>query len=111
MLLFLADVDCKFIRYTVKNAGPNEATLHFLQNIWFRNTWAWADHEGMLALTVLIWLLIFFSGSSHHNVRPTITHVPNTQGIQMNVHHADLGDFVFLAEKTDSLELFEFLRL
>ncbi len=31
---------------TVENAGPDEATLHVLPTLWFRNTWSWgyADH-------------------------------------------------------------------
>src|SRR5690606_34338032 len=26
---------------TVANRGPEEATLHVLPTLWFRNTWAW----------------------------------------------------------------------
>ncbi len=29
------------IRVSVRNAGPDEATLHVLPTLWFRNTWAW----------------------------------------------------------------------
>jgi hypothetical protein len=29
------------IRLTVRNAGPDEATLHILPTLWFRNTWSW----------------------------------------------------------------------
>ena len=29
------------MRITVKNHGPDEATLHVLPTLWFRNTWAW----------------------------------------------------------------------
>jgi hypothetical protein len=29
------------IRMRVRNAGPDESTLHVLPTIWFRNTWAW----------------------------------------------------------------------
>ena len=34
------------MRITVENAGPDEATLHILPTLWFRNTWAWGptDH-------------------------------------------------------------------
>ena len=34
------------MRITVENAGPEEATLHVLPTLWFRNTWAWGptDH-------------------------------------------------------------------
>jgi hypothetical protein len=35
------------MRITVENAGPEEATLHVLPQLWYRNTWSWgyADHE------------------------------------------------------------------
>jgi hypothetical protein len=29
------------LRVTVHNAGPDEATLHVLPTLWFRNTWSW----------------------------------------------------------------------
>jgi hypothetical protein len=29
------------VRITVENRGPDEATLHLLPTLWFRNTWAW----------------------------------------------------------------------
>ena len=29
------------MRITVRNAGPDEATLHVLPTLWFRNTWSW----------------------------------------------------------------------
>ena len=29
------------IRITVENRGPDEATVHLLPTLWFRNTWAW----------------------------------------------------------------------
>ncbi|MEP6559741.1 MAG: glucosidase, partial [Nakamurella sp.] len=29
------------MRITVENAGPDEATLHVLPTLWFRNTWSW----------------------------------------------------------------------
>ena len=34
------------MRITVENAGPDEATLHVLPTLWFRNTWSWGydDH-------------------------------------------------------------------
>jgi hypothetical protein len=31
------------IRITVWNRGPEEATLHILPTLWFRNTWTWAE--------------------------------------------------------------------
>jgi hypothetical protein len=29
------------LRVAVRNAGPDEATLHVLPTLWFRNTWSW----------------------------------------------------------------------
>jgi hypothetical protein len=40
-----ADVDDLCIRLTVRNAGPEEATLHVLPTLWFRNTWSWGRGE------------------------------------------------------------------
>jgi hypothetical protein len=36
-----ADVADIAIRITVTNRGPQEAPLHLLPTLWFRNTWAW----------------------------------------------------------------------
>jgi len=33
------------MRITVENAGPDEATLHVLPTLWFRNTWSWVYHN------------------------------------------------------------------
>ena len=29
------------VRITIRNAGPEQATLHVLPTLWFRNTWSW----------------------------------------------------------------------
>jgi hypothetical protein len=35
------------IRLTIENRGPDEATLHLLPTLWFRNTWSWGrTNEG-----------------------------------------------------------------
>ena len=36
-----AAADDLCIRMTVRNAGPDDATLHVLPTMWFRNTWSW----------------------------------------------------------------------
>jgi len=36
-----AEVDDMCIVVTVANRGPDEATLHVLPTLWFRNTWSW----------------------------------------------------------------------
>jgi hypothetical protein len=35
------------IRLTIANRGPDEATIHVLPTLWFRNTWTWGcTHDG-----------------------------------------------------------------
>jgi hypothetical protein len=36
-----ASADDLCIRIRVRNAGPDDATLHVLPTLWFRNTWSW----------------------------------------------------------------------
>ncbi|GAA3784114.1 glucosidase [Streptomyces coacervatus] len=36
-----ADFDDVLARITVANRGPDEATVHVLPTLWFRNTWSW----------------------------------------------------------------------
>jgi hypothetical protein len=38
-----AGVDKIHIRISVCNRGPDEATLHVLPTLWFRNTWSWSS--------------------------------------------------------------------
>ena len=33
------------IRLTIENRGPDEAELHVLPTLWFRNTWTWHDSD------------------------------------------------------------------
>ena len=35
---------------TVHNRGPKEATLHLLPQLWFRDTWSWAERDGKPSL-------------------------------------------------------------
>ncbi len=41
------------VRLTIRNAGPETATLHVLPTLWFRNTWAWGldDRRPSISLT------------------------------------------------------------
>lgn len=34
-----------FVRIKIVNRGPEEASLHLLPTLWFRNTWSWEDQE------------------------------------------------------------------
>eukprot|EP00456_Euglypha_rotunda_P039025 TRINITY_DN299_c0_g1_i2.p1 TRINITY_DN299_c0_g1~~TRINITY_DN299_c0_g1_i2.p1 ORF type:complete len:653 (+),score=152.17 TRINITY_DN299_c0_g1_i2:17742-19700(+) len=39
--------DDLLIRVTIANRASDEATIHLLPTLWFRNTWSWGcDHEG-----------------------------------------------------------------
>jgi hypothetical protein len=40
-----ADVADILMRVTVHNRGPDEATIHLLPQLWFRNTWSWNNSE------------------------------------------------------------------
>ena len=37
------DVEDMLIRITATNRGPEQAELHLLPTLWFRNTWSWAE--------------------------------------------------------------------
>src|SRR5947199_7762949 len=39
------------VRLTVRNAGPDEATIDVLPTLWFRNTWSWGLDDRRPALT------------------------------------------------------------
>jgi hypothetical protein len=40
-----ADVGDILMRVTVHNRGPEEAAIHLLPQLWFRNTWSWNNSE------------------------------------------------------------------
>jgi hypothetical protein len=45
-----ADVDDILMRVTIRNPGPDAATLHVLPTVWFRNEWSWGgatDRPGL----------------------------------------------------------------
>lgn len=48
-----ADVEDILIKITVINRGPEEAVLHVLPTVWFRNDWVWKGKEPGQALTAL----------------------------------------------------------
>jgi hypothetical protein len=47
-----ADTDDVLIRVTVANRGPEDARLHVLPTVWFRNTWAWQADSARPSLQV-----------------------------------------------------------
>jgi hypothetical protein len=42
-----------YLRIDACNRGPDEATLHLLPTLWFRNTWSWGGDEARPSLTDL----------------------------------------------------------
>ncbi len=45
-----AGTDDILIRITIHNRGPEDASLHVMPTIWFRNTWSWGRHDYKPAL-------------------------------------------------------------
>ena len=72
-----ADVEDLCIRFTAWNRGPEDAELHLLPTVWFRNTWAWDPQAE----------------------RPVLeeSHALN-DGLAIDVRHSTLGDRRLLAE-------------
>jgi hypothetical protein len=48
-----AGADEIHVRIVASNRGPDEANLHLLPTLWFRNTWSWGDPAGKPALRAL----------------------------------------------------------
>jgi hypothetical protein len=63
------------IKISIHNRGPEDATLHVLPTLWFRNTWSWGR-------TV---------------PKPVLTHM---DGQQIHAFHPDLGDYSLQYEGT-----------
>ncbi len=75
------------IQITVANRGPEEAALHLLPTLWFRNTWSWG------------------SRCEHAVVKPRIE--KSAQQCRLRVTHESLGNyqFVFAPEPTGNLPI------
>lgn len=61
---------------TVHNRGPEEAEIHLLPQVWFRNTWSW----------------------KHGSLKPRITETGRDRAA---ITHADLGEYEFFVESAD----------
>jgi hypothetical protein len=61
------------MRVTVHNRGPDEAAIHLLPQLWFRNTWSW----------------------NSDSVRPLISRT--NHGV-LAARHAELGDYAFYTD-------------
>ncbi len=77
-----AGSDDILIKITATNRGDEQAPLHLLPTVWFRNTWSWGkDDDGYLE-------------------KPTIS---ETSPQAMAAHHETLGDFVFYSLDPDPM--------
>jgi hypothetical protein len=68
-----ADAEDLLVQYTIVNRGPDEAPLHVLPQLWFRNTWAWG----------------------YDDYRPGFTATPEGT---VQVTHRDLGELTWYAD-------------
>ncbi|MCW5889710.1 MAG: glucosidase [bacterium] len=69
--------DDVLLRVTVANRGPEEATLHLLPHVWFRNTWSW--------------------GRTGEGYWPK-PHIARVDEATLDLEHASLGRFRFHCE-------------
>eukprot|EP00042_Codosiga_hollandica_P055574 m.781272 g.781272 ORF g.781272 m.781272 type:complete len:972 (+) comp59145_c0_seq3:975-3890(+) len=89
-----ADPEDVLIRYIVVNNGPEPATLHLIPQIWFRNTWLWKDHEAGWSTT-----------------KPNIAFESSAPFVHLRISHPDLGNYILLAESSDSSSLSPCVRV
>src|ERR1700744_5357383 len=77
-----ADVEDILIKITAINRGPDEAPLHILPSLWFRNTWSWGRDDR----------------------RPTITPINAVVGNTcLEIEHWQYGKRWLIAEDTPQL--------
>ena len=76
------DADSVIMKITVRNDGPESATLHMLPTIWFRNTWSWGTHVVLPTL---------HAGSTGHEIAG---------------EHIDFGRFVLRCDRAPDASLF-----
>ena len=67
------------IKITIHNRGKENASLHVLPTLWFRNTWSWG----------------------YDNYRPSLSAADSDEVI--NINHRTLGDYFFYFDKAPSL--------
>ncbi|MGE3953821.1 MAG: glucosidase [Parachlamydiales bacterium] len=81
-----SDILCKV---TVCNRGPEEAHLHLLPNVWFRNTWVWGYDSGPMGDVP---------------VRPSMKVGEGPQGVStLECEHSALGKMYFYANGAPDL--------
>jgi hypothetical protein len=73
-----ADAEDLLIQLTVVNRGPDEAALHLLPQLWFRNTWDWG----------------------YEDYKPTLA---ATDASAIQVTHQDLGELTWYADEQPDL--------
>lgn len=70
-----ADEDDLLIQITATNRGPQQATIHLIPQLWFRNTWSWTNNAPRPSI----------DQSASHTLRAT---------------HASLGTYFLSCERT-----------
>ncbi|MGR9107201.1 MAG: MGH1-like glycoside hydrolase domain-containing protein [Gammaproteobacteria bacterium] len=72
------------IRVLAYNHGPDQATLHLLPQLWFRNTWSWNDSE---------------------TAKPRLWQVESPEGaaFAIRAEHPDLGHYTLYGEQPAEL--------
>jgi len=79
------DADSLAIRITAHNRGPERAPLHFIPQLWFRNTWSWSGEQ------VAAPSITAASGASGNPaIRADDTHTPALAGL---LHDAHVGPY------------------
>lgn len=79
-----ASPDDLLIKLTVENRGEDDALLHVLPHLWFRNSWTWGcDHDGC-------------------SMKPRIKRLPDGRIVS---EHETLGKFEFYAIEVDDPRL------
>jgi hypothetical protein len=83
-----ASPDDILIQITATNRGPDEATLHLLPTIWFRNTWSWGPLP------------------EDTPIRPEMRRMGDRE---IDIEHATLGNFAFLMDPANQGDFRGFL--
>ncbi|HEY5752043.1 MAG TPA: hypothetical protein VIT21_02750 [Chthoniobacterales bacterium] len=103
-----ADANDIYIRLTAVNRGPDDAPLHILPTLWFRNSWIWGcEHEGC-SLKPRLWMtngmietrhqlledFVFWAGTASDGTRPQWLFTENETNTQKLFGHPNYTSFV-----------------
>ena len=86
-----ADIEDILIRITVHNRGPEDAPLHVLPTLWFRNTWSWGYNAYRPTMM----------SSNEGNIL-----IDHNQLGEFTLHAEDNNDFFFCENETNVKRLY-----